>query len=130
MVGFYDYYARISVMCIPFSWCGMTVHTNDADTFLKFKTKGSSLCLANHGSRIDWVSFLFSLSVFYLLTLCKQCARRRDIFYFSAYFFSSFLSHQKVEMQSILMCLKTLCKDARMCALSRSPTLPYLSMYT
>jgi len=61
IVGIYDHYARISVMCVPFSWCGMTVHTNDAESFLKFKKKGSSLCLANHGSRIDWVITLFGL---------------------------------------------------------------------
>ena len=31
------------------------VYMNDVESFMKFKGAGSSLCLANHGSRIDWV---------------------------------------------------------------------------
>ena len=55
----WDAFSQGAILCVPFSWCGTTVWTSSWDELKKAKTKGSSLYMSNHSSRVDWLMGLF-----------------------------------------------------------------------
>ena len=59
ITGAYERWARLSVMAIPFSWCGLRVSFKDYRCFLRLKAGGNGLLLSSHCSRIDWLIGVF-----------------------------------------------------------------------
>jgi len=53
--GWYESWARVAVMCIPFSWCSCTLHIQNYAGYQTLKNRGNALLLATHCSRIDWL---------------------------------------------------------------------------
>lgn len=51
----FDFYAQAAVLCVPFSWCGTDVRAANWAACVRAKERGTSLFMANHGSRVDWL---------------------------------------------------------------------------
>jgi len=55
----WDGFSQGALLCVPFSWCGMRVHTSTWPHCLSSKAGGSSLYMSNHSSRVDWLVGLY-----------------------------------------------------------------------
>lgn len=49
----FDWLAQPAILAVPFSWCGLQVHTSQYA--LMTRMSGNALVMTNHNSRVDWL---------------------------------------------------------------------------
>ena len=51
----FDEFARPAILAVPYSWCGLRVHTSQFQLMTTMSKRGNALVMTNHCSRIDWL---------------------------------------------------------------------------
>lgn len=51
----FDFLAQPAILALPYSWCGLRVHTSQYSLVMNMAALGNSLVMTNHCSRIDWL---------------------------------------------------------------------------
>lgn len=51
----FDAVAQPAILALPYSWCGLRVHTSQFALMTKMAANGNALVMTNHCSRVDWI---------------------------------------------------------------------------
>ncbi|KAJ8614050.1 hypothetical protein CTAYLR_005841 [Chrysophaeum taylorii] len=51
----FDRLAQPAILAVPYSWCGLRVHTSQYALMTSMAARGNALVMTNHCSRIDWI---------------------------------------------------------------------------